>query len=504
MPIDMLSSRLLRLAPLATLALLPACTVGPDYRGAPALNAGSAQAFVRASNAGASAATPLPSTWWRSLGDAQLDTLIETALAHNQNLQAAQARLRESRAQLRQQQASELPSFSADAAAVRLRQPDTSSLSSSQNAQNGQGGQNGGTPSGSATRTGSGRGPLQLYTAGFDASWEVDLFGGTRRAVENATAQAEAVEADLADTQVSLAAEVAQAYLGLRDQQQRLALARQSADLEQRTLELVRQRREHGVATDADVERQTSQVENTRANQIPLDEQITESLDQLAVLTGQAPGALDRELSAPAPLPSLPAEVPVGDPAALLKRRPDIRAAERRLAASQAQIGQREADLFPKVTLLGALGSAAADPGHLTRKSALTWLAVPYLQWDIFDFGRTRSGVRAAEAARDEASAQYSQTVLAALQDANNALSRFGHQRESVARLQQVQASADRSEVLMEQRYAAGASSLIDLLDTQRTQFNARQNLAQAQADLLKDFASLQKSLGLGWQEQAR
>jgi NodT family efflux transporter outer membrane factor (OMF) lipoprotein len=281
--------------------------------------------------------------------------------------------------------------------------------------------------------------------------------------------------------------------------QQRLQLAHQSALLEQQTLELIRQRRERGIAPAADVERQATQAENTRANLIPLDEQIIESLDQLAVLTGQVPGALDRELSTPMPLPTLPAAVPIDDPAAVLKRRPDIRAAERRLAAGNAQIGQREADLFPKLKLLGFIGSNAGDPGHLLKKSAFTWLGVPYLQWDVLDFGRTRSSVRQAQAGRDEAAARYTQTVLAALQDANNALSRYGHQRESVARLRQIEASAERSAHLMQQRYDAGASSLIDLMDAERTQLSAQQSLVQGRADLLKDFASLQKSLGLGW-----
>jgi len=491
---DSYVSRVLFFALLASLATLPGCTVGPDYRGAPdvAGGAGHANTFVRTPATGITSAHA-PGQWWNTLGDAQLSALIDAALAHNQDLQAAQARLRESRAQLQQQRAEALPTVSADAAALRTREPDLSGLQTSQTNTSQT------TPAGQSIRTSQGQGPLQLYTAGFDASWELDLFGGTRRAIEAASAQADAVDADLADTQVSLAAEVAQAYISLRDQQQRLTLANQSAELEQQTLVLIQQRRARGVAGDADVERQTTQVENTRATLIPLDEQISESLDQLAVLTGQAPGALDRELSAPAPLPVMPATVPIDDPARMLQQRPDIRAAERRLAASNAQIGERTADLFPKVTMLGFVGSNAADPGHLTRRSSLTWLGVPYLQWNVFDFGRTRSSIRQAEANRDEADARYAQTVLAALQDANNALSRYGHQRESVARLQQIEASADRSATLMRLRYDAGASSLIDLLDTQRTQFSAQQNLVQGRADLLKDFVSLQKSLGLGW-----
>ncbi|WP_199754345.1 efflux transporter outer membrane subunit [Dyella dinghuensis] len=488
------SSRVALIALVTAATTLSGCTVGPDYHGAPqvANDAVHAHTFVRAPVGGVTQAHA-PSKWWTTLDDAKLDALIDAALAHNQDLQAAQARLRESRAQLQQQRAQELPTVSADAAALRMREPDLSGLQSLQQS-------NSNTAStGQTANTSHGQGPLQLYSAGFDASWEIDLFGGTRRAVESASAQAEAVDADLADTQVSLAAEVAQAYIGLRDQQQRLALANRSAELEQQTLALIRQRRARGVGTDADVERQTTQVENTRATLIPLDEQITESLDQLALLTGQAPGALDNELSAPGSLPTLPETVAIDDPATMLQQRPDIRAAERRLASSNAQIGEHTADLFPKVTMLGFIGSNASDPGHLTRKSSLTWLGVPYLQWDVLDFGRTRGAIRQAEAGRDEATARYTQTVLAALQDANNALSRYGHQRDTVARLQQIEASADRSATLMHQRYDAGASSLIDLLDTERQQFSAQQNRVEGQADLLKDFVSLQKSLGLGW-----
>jgi len=471
---------------LASVCAISACTVGPDYAGAPqvAPDAAHAANFVRAPAVGI-VSTRAPSQWWLALNDPQLNALIDAALAHNPDIHAAQARLRESRAQLQNQKANGMPKGSVDAAALRLRQPNLSALSSSQ----------GGSSS-------SGGGPLQLYTAGFDATWEIDLFGGTRRAVEAATAEADAVDADLADTQVSLAAEVAQAYVDLRDEQQRLTLAQRSAEIEQRMLTLTQQRRAHGTAADVDVERLTTQVENTRATLTPLDEQVEASLDQLAVLTGQAPGALDQELSALRPMPALPASVPVGDPASMLQQRPDIRAAERRLASSNAQIGEHKADFFPKVTLFGDIGYTAADPGHLLRKSNFSWIGAPYLQWNVLDFGRTLSSVHSAEASRDEADAKYAHTVLAALQDANTSLSRYGHQREHLATLQQVQASADRSATLMRQRYTAGASSLIDLLDTQRTQFSAQQNVVAGQAELLKDFVSLQKSLGLGWRVQ--
>jgi outer membrane protein TolC len=187
----------------------------------------------------------------------------------------------------------------------------------------------------------------------------------------------------------------------------------------------------------------------------------------------------------------------------MLAQRPDIRAAERRLASSNAQIGEHVADFLPKLTLFGDLGFTAADPGHLLRKNNFSWVGVPYLQWNLFDFGRTMGAVRGAEASRDEAEARYEKTVLAALQDANGALSRYGYQREHLVTLQKVQTSAQRSAVLMRQRYRAGASSLVDLLDTQRSEFLAQQDVISGQAELLKDFISIQKSLGLGWRSNA-
>ncbi|WP_115779866.1 efflux transporter outer membrane subunit [Paraburkholderia caffeinilytica] len=474
------------LAAAALLSALSGCTVGPDYHGAPpdAQYARSSASFVRTPAAGTTA-TPAPNQWWLAFNDPQLNDLIAAAFAHSPDVHIAQARLRESRSQLQQQRADALPKVAGNAAAVRMRSPDLSALSS-----------------GSSSAASSGRGPLQLYTAGFDATWEIDLFGGTRRAIEAASADAEAVDADLADTQVSLAAEVAQAYIELRDQQTRLELAQRQAETEQKMLTLTQQRRERGTAPDLDVERLTTQVENTRATLIPLDAQLTDSLDRLAVLTGREPGALDQQLAGVRPLPALPGTVAIGDPSAMLQQRPDIRAAERRLASSNAQIGEHIADFFPKVTLLGDIGFSASDPGHLVRKNNFSWIGAPYLQWNAFDFGRTLGSVHAAEASRDEAEARYTKAVLGALQDANSSLSRYGHQREHVVTLQKVEASASHSATLMRQRYSAGVATLIDLLDTQREEFTAQQSVVAGQAELLKDFVSLQKSLGIGWQAQ--
>jgi NodT family efflux transporter outer membrane factor (OMF) lipoprotein len=457
---------------IAGAAAIAGCTLGPNYHGAPTVApvAAHASSFNRAPK-DVTAATPAAAAWWKSLNEPQLDRLIEAALVDSPDIRAAQARLRQSRAGLRGQQSNELPKTSGSAAYLHAHLPSSPLNISS----------------------------ASLYDVGFDATWEVDIFGGTRRAIEAASAEASAVDADLADTHVQLSAEIAQAYVDLRDQQQRIALVRESAELEERILTLTQQRREQGVASDLDVERIRTQVENTRETLIPLDAQITESLDQLAVLTGREPGALDIELTTAGQLPALPATVAVGDPAALLRKRPDIRAAEWRLVSANAQIGEHEADWFPKLTLIGDLGFTASDPGHLLRSNNFTWIGAPLLQWNGLDFGRTKAKVDQAKAGFDEAEAKYESTVLSALRDANVALSRYGHQRDNVVSLRNVEASATRAATLTQQRYQAGTSSALDWLDAERTRFSAQQNRISGDADLIKDYVALQKSLGLGW-----
>ena len=463
---------------IAPTLLIAGCTLGPNFHGAPPVAAEAFQAstFKRAPQQGVSTAMPAAATWWESLGDPQLNHLIEAGLENSPDLRAAEARLHQSRAGLRQQKSNQLPKVGGTAVYLHAQLPDS--------------------PLGVSH--------VDFYNLGFDATWEADLFGGTRRAVEAASAEAQAAQADVADAHVQLSAEIAQAYVQLRDSQQRLDLVRKSIEVEDRALTLTQQRRSQGVASDLEVERIRTQVENSRAALIPVDEQIAEALDQLAALTGREPGALDAQLAASAPLPRLPDVTPLGDPASLLRRRPDIRAAELRLASKNAQIGERIADWFPKLTLIGDLGFSAADPGHLVRSGNFMWIAAPLLQWNALDFGRTKARVEQAHAGFDEAAAKYESTVLGALRDANVALSRYGHQRESVVRLHSVETSATRSAELTGQRYRAGTTSALEWLDAERTRFSAEQNRISADADLLKDYVSLQKSLGLGWTPQER
>jgi NodT family efflux transporter outer membrane factor (OMF) lipoprotein len=348
---------------------------------------------------------------------------------------------------------------------------------------------------------GGGDQTLTVYNVGFDATWEVDLFGGNRRAVQGARADAEAYQADLEGTRVSLAADVAQAYVTLRDYQARLAMSRRNAEIEGRMLELTQRRRDGGTASDLDVERLNNQLEGTRADFQPLEAQITQQLDRLAVLTGREPGDLDAELAPVAAPPAPPAKVAVGDPAALLRRRPDVRAAERRLARQTAIIGQRTADLFPKVTLLGDIGFTSTSLSQLLNSGSFTSIAAPVLQWSPLDLGRNQARIGQARAARDEAVANYRKTVLSALEDAETGLDRYGRQRAAVVSLARVKASADRVAALTDLKIQGGTASTLDILDAEQHRVQADTGLEEAQALLTEDYVALQKSLGLGWSE---
>ena len=454
-------------------AALAGCVVGPDYRGPPqaAPVAEAAQSFHRAGLAEA-APSPPSASWWTALNDAELNGLIEAALVGSPDVHAAEARLRQSRALFTERRRDLLPSATAAAGFVYTNVP-------------------------AGLIPGSNGTEMKLYNAGFDATWEIDLFGGKQRAAESAADQAQAVQANLDDVRVSLAAEVARVYVELRDQQQRRAIAQQSVALESQTVDLAGQRNGRGVESSLDLERLRAQLETTRETLIPLQSDIEGALDRLAVLTGREPGALDAELAAAGAVPELPAQVVVGDPATLLRRRPDIRAAERRLASQNAVIGQRTADLFPKVNLIGLLGWGSTDIGRLF--DGTTGLAAPVLQWNALDFGRTRARIDQARAGHDEAAAQYESTVLNALGDVETGLARLGHARQDVIAQARVKASADRAAELMRQRQSAGVASVVDVIDTERTRLNAEQNLLVAKAALVEDYVALQKSLGLGW-----
>lgn len=477
--------------PLLTLSLLLAgCTMGPNYAGPPPALPGARDpaTFARADGEAVTPAAPV-SRWWEGLNDAQLNALVEKALAANPDAQAAAARLQQARAALRLEQANGAPQVNASALYAHARLPGVDFSSSDDGGQ------------GEGSGGGGGSSNLNLYNVGFDASWEIDLFGGRRRSVEAARAEAEASEANLADVQVSLTAEVTQAYVNLRDRQQRIALARQSLGLAEEVVALTRQRHDRGTASELDVAQMEQQREQARNDLATLEAQRDSYLDELATLVGEAPGTLDGQLAGDAPVPLPPAAVAIGDPAALIRRRPDIRAAERALAASTARIGVAEAAQFPQISFMGLIGLGGTSISDLTKLDDVAAIAAPQLRWSFLDFGRNKARIGQARATRDEAEAQYRAAVLAALRDAEGALSRFTHGRTSVAAIARAQALADRTADLSGDRYDAGTITRVELLDTQRRELSARQNLSLATASLTGDFISIQKALGLGWAE---
>lgn len=496
------SCRVLALAALPL--LLSACMLGPDYVkpegvAAPAL----AQTRLhRAAQAQVGVGTP-PQRWWDGLHDPELATLVDQALANSPDLRAAEAKVRASRALLAQRKAERLPSVGATAGYAYIAPPDSV----------GNGLRDAGERLAQAAEaSGAGEQAAQirqqtqdadldtgLYVAALDASWELDLFGRRRRAQQEATAQAEADLAQFEDAQVQLAAEVGQAYVNYRGTQARLAVAEDSRAKAATMLELTRQRQARGAAPQLDVERALTQLRQQEARIPDLNATLQESLDQLALMTGQVPGALDAQLAAVRPLPELPAAVPVDDAAALIRRRPDVRQAERQLAASSAKIGQALSGYFPQVSIFGSIGMGATSLSDLDS-DAVTTMVAPFLRWSVFDFGRVRAQVAQARAGNEAYAAQYEGKVLAALQDANSALARFGASRRMLLIAGEAEASATRSAALVQQRHDAGATSLIDSLDVQRQQLSARDSATQARMKLLVDYVGLQKSLGLGWQ----
>lgn len=469
---------------LLPLILLAGCVVGPTYRAAPSVapDAVSRGRFVRATDPGV-VAGPTVARWWETLGDATLTRLVDDALAHSPTIDQAQARIRAAQAQVTQQRASQLPSVSGNATYLHAQLPGVGL----------------GTGASADAGSDSSSSSLDFYNVGLNASWELDLFGGIRRGVEQSRATVGARFADLADAQVSLSAQVAQAYVNLRDVQARIRLNTQSAELQQREVALTRQRYAGGTASALDVERLQGQLESTQAQAIPLGAQRDDYLDQLAVLTGRTPGTLDATLATVVAVPLPPASVPVGDPAALIANRPDIRSAERALAASTAAIGVARAKQLPGIKFLGILGLGGTSPGDVFDLGNLTTLLAPQISWSFLDFGKARAATRQSEAQRDEAEGKYRQTVLEALQDAETSLSRFANLRLQLASLASAEASATRAAALNQQRVAAGTSATIDQLDIERQRLTAAIAVEQAKAQLTNSYIAVQKSLGLGW-----
>lgn len=473
---------------MSTVVLLGACTVGPDYDGPPTVRTVGVDGFARA-GLEVDAQAPSVSEWWVLLGDPVLNDLEARALAGNPGIAAARARIEQARASLRQESANRLPSFATQATTIQARVPGLDLQS----------GPPAGTP-GAPGQNGE-RDTLSVYNVGLNANWEIDFAGGQKRRIEAANAQAAASVANVQDAQVQLAAEVARAYVGLREAQARLDLVEHQRQLQQQTLELTYQRYTQGALALFPVGNANAELELLKSQIAEASADISVLKDTLAVLTGETPGSLDQLLSEVSAIPLPPERVAVGNPAALIARRPDIRAAERMIAATNARIGVAEAARFPKLSFTGILGLGGRDPDDIFDPGNISAIALPQLQWNLLDFGRTAASINQAEAARDEALQRYREIVLRALQDAEQSLARFGQQRSNVAALAQIKRQADTAADLNQQRYKAGAISQIDLNNSLQQSQKATLELTQSIAALTNSWIAIHKSLGLGWEE---
>jgi len=456
--------------------LLSGCTtVGPNYAGASdaAPQAKARSAFLRAPDALAEAPS---ARWWEGLNDPVLNQLVDDALGNSPALAAANARVAQSRASLAASKTAALPTLNTSFSAPYINVP------------------------GNLVGDGGGRDEINVYNVGFDAAWEIDLFGGQRRKVEAATARAEASEASVADARVTLSAEIVRAYVGLRARQAMQALQSRQVVIDHALTQLANERLKAGTASAQPVNAAEAQAFTSEADLAKTGAEIAVLMDQIAVLTGKEPGALDSTLIKPAAVPLPPATVSVGDPALLLRSRPDIRAAERKLAAANADVGVQVASKFPKISFMGILGLGGQNIGDVFDPSNLVGLALPRLNWSIFDGGRADRQVAVAKGAYAEAEANYQQTVLAALQDAEGSLARFGAQRIAFARTVDAEQRGIRNLALQQQRRSAGTAGHSDTLNAERQALQGSMAVASSRADLTTAFVAIEKALGLGWQ----
>jgi len=456
------------LAPVAA-AVLAACAAGPNYKPP---ETKSAEKFdgVEATYSTEEGAAE----FWQTFDDKTLDHLVDMALMANYDVRIALSRVAEARA-LRRDTAFDLaPSINAGGGYTKTKFSEAQTLA--------------GAPRDN-----------ELYDAGFDAFWELDFFGRVRRGLEASTAQAEALEAAERDTQVIVTAEVTRTYFELRGFQQQLDVARRNVTNQKSTLDLATARLEAGRGTEFDTARAQAQLSATLGTIGPLEAAVARSIHRLSVLVGREPGALQAELATTRDLPPLPGIVPVGDPAGLLRRRPDIRIAERDLARSTAEIGVAVADLFPRVTFTGSAGYVAASSGELGDSGTNTTVFAPGISWAIFDYGHVQARIAASHARKDTSLLRYEKTVLNALEETENSLVTHARARDRLVHDEAAVRASNTAADLARVRYENGASDFLQVLDAERTLLESEDRLARSRTEAATSLISVYKSLGGGW-----
>jgi multidrug efflux system outer membrane protein len=459
-----------KLALLSLAALLSACAVGPNYVKP---DVKTAPSFAGARETVYNTQDPI-AQFWTEFGDATLNQLVAESLAANTDLRVALAHVKEARAFNRESKFDLAPTLTTSGGYTKLR------LSTEQSA------------------AVFGR-EQELYDAGFDASWELDLFGRVRRGVEASRAQAASAMAGLRDAQVIVTAEVTRTYFELRGAQTQLAVAQANVVNQQETLKLTQVRLDAGRGTELDTSRAQAQLSTTLATVGPLEAAVARGIHRLSVLTGREPNALTDVLAPTKELPPLPAFAAVGDPASLLRRRPDIRVAEHDLAGATARIGVAIGDLFPKVSFTGTVGYVAGNASGLGDSGTDSYVIAPGISWAALDVGRVRARIAGARARNEAALARYDHTVLGALEETEDALVTHARARDRLAHVKQAAESSDTAARLARMRFQSGLVDFLQVLDAERTQLEAEDRLAQSRTDAATSLIAVYKALGGGW-----
>ncbi|WP_244128482.1 efflux transporter outer membrane subunit [Burkholderia gladioli] len=465
---------------------LAGCAVGPDYK-PPAAELAPFQhvpaSTSATSQAQGAAAAPAPSldTWWTGFQDPMLVSIVDRALAQNLDLAAAFARVRQARAAASAAGAELLPTFDLDGSASEQHQSELS-------------------PTGSLAKAFPGYERNQReYTLGAAASWEIDLAGGLRRNAAAAANEAQAAEADRLGTRVTVAADAADAYLQVRGYQARLAVANDQVQTDAHLLELVKARRRAGAADEREIAQADALLRQARALVPTLQTNLVAQLNRLDILMGAQPGTYASQLALPGEIPGIPSVDASATPTDVLRRRPDVIAAERRLAASNERIGAALSDYYPKLSISGLLGFDSISAGQLFTARAFQPGVTAGLRWRLFDFGKVDAEVASARGANAEALASYRQTVLKAAEDVENAFVALSQTQLRQAELDAEVKSLTRARDLSERAYKAGAITLTDVLDADRQLLSARDDLDATRADSARAAVSVFRALGGGW-----
>jgi NodT family efflux transporter outer membrane factor (OMF) lipoprotein len=486
---------------------LAGCTVGPDYA-TPATPLSDATDYL---DTGLTPQTPrriLARTtesepdvaWWQAFRDPVLSQLEDRLAAQNLDVQTATARLFQSRSQLNTAAAAGLPTLSGQGNAYRMQYSKNGTIGLLSNSLAGATG-----GSGSAASSGDLTAPLtngfESYTLGFDASWELDLWGKVRRSVESAEAQADASAEARRDALISGQAELARAYVQLRGTQELIRIDLANVRVNEQILDVVRVRQQKGLVTSLDTSSAAQQVEAIKAQLPQLQQQEIQQVNAISLLLGEPPLALSRELVAGPSIPPVPPRVPVGVPSSLVMRRPDIRRAEANLHSAVAEIGVAEAQFFPSVTLTGSPTVNSVDPGKLFRGSSLQYMNVgPSVSIPLFEGGRLKSNLVLQRARQQEAAIAYQKAVLQGWHDVVNALAALRGDEGRRARLARQVADARQALALSRARYVQGVEIFTTVLQASQTVLQAETNLSQATAAISTDFVALSKALGGGWE----